>query len=146
MERLPAAEGQTIELEDILLLADGEQVTLGTPTIPGARVLAEVESHGRGDKVIVFKYKAKTRHRTKRGHRQPFTRLTVREILAAGQEPKAAKKRRRARRRASKAEPEAEAQPAAEVPPEGEVVAEAEAPPSGGEASAGSAGNTESTE
>ena len=144
MERLPAAEGETIELEDILLLADGEQVTVGTPTIPGARVLAEVESHGRGDKVIVFKYKAKTRQRTKRGHRQLFTRLTVHEILAAGQEPKAAKKRHRARRRASKAEPEAP--PAAEAPAEGEVTAEGEAPPSGGEASAEGAGNNESTE
>jgi large subunit ribosomal protein L21 len=144
VERLPAAEGETIELEDILLLADGEQVTVGTPTIPGARVLAEVESHGQGDKVIAFRYKAKTRHRTKRGHRQPFTRLTIREILVAGQEPKAAKGRRRARRRADKAEPEA--QPAAEVPPEGEVAAEEEASPSGGEVSAGSAGNTESTE
>lgn len=138
MERLPAAEGEPIELEDVLLLADGEQVTVGTPIIPGARVLAEVESHGRGDKAIVFKYKAKTRHRTKRGHRQPFTRLAIREILTAGQEPRAARGRRRARRRAAKAEPEA--------PTEGEVATEGEAPPSGGEVSAGSAGNTENTE
>ncbi len=146
MERLPAAEGETIELEDILLLADGEQVTVGAPTVPGARVLAEVESHGRGDKVIAFRYKAKTRHRTKRGHRQPFTRLTIREILAAGQEPKAAKGRRRRRRRAAEAEPEAAPPPAAEAPAEGEAVAEGEAPTSGGEASAESAGNTENTE
>ncbi|MGB6837949.1 MAG: 50S ribosomal protein L21, partial [Dehalococcoidia bacterium] len=107
MERLPAAEGEPIELEDVLLLADGEQVTLGTPTIPGARILAQVESHGRGEKVIIFKYKAKTRHRTKRGHRQSFTRLAIREILTAGQKPRAAKGRRRARRRAAEAEPEA---------------------------------------
>jgi large subunit ribosomal protein L21 len=146
VERLPAAEGETIEMEDILLLADGEQITVGTPTIPGARVLAEVESHGQGDKVIIFRYKAKTRHRTKRGHRQPFTRLTIREILTAGQEPRAAKGRRRARRRASKAQPEAEAPVAAEAPPEGKAVAEAEAPPPDSEVPTGSAGDTESTE
>lgn len=144
MERLPTAEGEPIELEDVLLLADGEQVTLGTPTIPGARILAQVESHGRGEKVIIFKYKAKTRHRTKRGHRQSFTRLAIREILTAGQKPRAAKGRRRARRRAAETEPEAP--PAAEVPPEGEVVAEAEASSSGRKVSAGSTGNTESTE
>lgn len=106
VERLPVAEGETIELQDVLLLADGEQVIVGTPTISDARVVAQVESHGRGEKVIAFRYKAKTRHRTKRGHRQPYTRLAIREILAPGQEPKAAKGRRRTRRKAAKAEAE----------------------------------------
>lgn len=127
VERLPAAEGETIELQDVLLLADGEQVTVGTPTVPDARVVAQVESHGRGDKVIAFRYKAKTRHRTKRGHRQPYTRLAIREILAAGQKPKAAKPRRRTRRKAPEAEAESPA--ASEAPPEStEKPAETETP------------------
>lgn len=89
---------------------------MGTPTVPDARVLAQVESHGRGKKVLAFNYKAKTRHRTKRGHRQPYTQLAIREILAAGQKPKAAKPRRRTRRKAPKAEAEPPA--VSEAPPQ----------------------------
>jgi len=89
VERLPAEEGSTVELGDVLLIADDGQVTLGTPTIDGARVLADVETHGRAKKIIVFKYKSKVRTRKKTGHRQHFTKLAVREILLPGQEAKA---------------------------------------------------------
>lgn len=83
VNRLQAEAGSEIELTDVLLVADGEQVTIGTPTVAGAKVLTEVVEHGRGDKVIVFKYKPKVRYRKKTGHRQPFTRLRVREIVTA---------------------------------------------------------------
>src|SRR3990172_2888191 len=81
VERLPAEEGSTVELDDVLLIADDGEVTVGAPTIEGARVLAEVEAHGRSPKIIVFKYKSKVRTRKKNGHRQAFTPLVLKEIL-----------------------------------------------------------------
>jgi len=116
VERLPGEEGAQVELGDVLMIANDGDVTVGTPTIEGARVLAEVEAQGRAKKIIVFKYKSKVRARKKTGHRQAFTQLAVQEILAPGQESKsAAPKRRRA---AAKTADEAEEAPAAEAKPE----------------------------
>lgn len=81
VERLPAEEGSTIELDKVLLVADGEKVTVGTPTVEGAKVIAEVLGEGKGKKIIVFKYKPKVHYRRKRGHRQIYTRLAIKEIL-----------------------------------------------------------------
>ena len=97
VERLPGEEGAKVELGEVLMIANDGDVTVGTPTIEGARVLAEVEAQGRAKKIIVFKYKSKVRARKKTGHRQAFTQLAVQEILAPGQESKAkAPPRRRA--------------------------------------------------
>lgn len=81
VERLPAEEGQTVELDRVLLLADGEQITVGQPMVAGAKVMATVVEQGRADKLIVFKYKRKTRYQRKTGHRQPFTKLSIDEIV-----------------------------------------------------------------
>ena len=118
VERLPGEEGAKLELSDVLLIADDGEVTVGAPTIEGARVLAQVEVQGRAKKIIVFKYKAKVRTRKKTGHRQSFTRLTIEEILRPGQEPKKVEKpkRPRARKAAEAEEPAGEAEaPAAEA-------------------------------
>ena len=88
IDRLPGEQGETIELRDVLLLADGDSVTVGNPLIDGARVVGTIAEQGRGKKIIVFKYKAKTRARKKTGHRHAFTRFRVEDILAPGQEPK----------------------------------------------------------
>ena len=91
---MEVAEGGTIELDKVLLIADGDIVTVGKPVIDGARVLAKVERNGRGDKIIVFKYKAKVRYRRKNGHRQLYTSLSIDNILPPGVEaPKPVKKR-----------------------------------------------------
>jgi large subunit ribosomal protein L21 len=128
VERLPAEEGSHVELDHVLLIADDGQVTVGTPAIEGARVVAEVEAHGRHKKIIVLKYKAKVRTRKKTGHRQHFTRLAVREILRPGQESKVAKPaRRRARRQAEEA-PEAPAPEAAVETPAAEAAPAAPKP------------------
>ena len=103
VELLPAKEGASIELDSVLLIADNGSVTIGTPIIEGARVIADVESHGRQKKIVVFKYKSKVRTRKKTGHRQHFTRLAVTEILLPGQESKAAKPKRKTRKKAAKA-------------------------------------------
>jgi large subunit ribosomal protein L21 len=81
VERLEAEPGSQIDLSDVLLVADGEQVTVGQPTVPGARVVAEVLGEHKGKKIIVFKYKAKVRYRRKTGHRQKLSRLLVRDIV-----------------------------------------------------------------
>jgi large subunit ribosomal protein L21 len=109
VERLPGEAGDSVELGDVLLLDDGSNVTVGAPTVAGARVLGTIAEQGRAKKIIVFRYKAKTRARKKNGHRQQFTRLTVEDILAPGQEPKP----KAAPAAAEAAAPEAEAAPKA---------------------------------
>ena len=121
VERLAAPEGERVDLSEVLLLAEDGRVTVGTPTVPGVKVVAEVVSHGRGPKVIVFKYKAKTRYRKKTGHRQAFTRLAIQRIQV-GEEEKPAPRRRA--RKAAPAEP-AVAEAAVEEPA---AVSEAAAP------------------
>lgn len=100
MERLKVDEGSTIELNKVLLIADGENITVGNPVIDGARVLAKAEGNGRDDKIIVFKYKNKVRYRRKNGHRQHFTSLSIDKILPPGVEaPKPPTKKRATRRK-----------------------------------------------
>ncbi len=64
------------------MVGEGADVAVGQPLVAGAKVVADVVMHGKGDKIIVFKYKPKTRYRRKIGHRQRFTRLAIREIVA----------------------------------------------------------------
>jgi large subunit ribosomal protein L21 len=89
IERLPGEAGQTVELNDVLLLADGDAITVGTPTVEGARVVGTIAEQGRAKKILVFRYKNKTRARKKNGHRQQFTTLMVDDVLGPGQQPKA---------------------------------------------------------
>ena len=70
-----------VELDRVLLIADKEKVTVGSPVIEGAKVVAEVLGEAKGDKIIVFKYKPKVRYRRKKGHRQLYTRLAIKEIV-----------------------------------------------------------------
>lgn len=81
VERLSVEKGSTIELDRVLLVADGDKLTVGTPIVEGAKVVAEVLGEGKGKKIIVFKYKPKVRYRRKTGHRQIYTRLAIKEIL-----------------------------------------------------------------
>jgi large subunit ribosomal protein L21 len=81
VESLTGVEGDQLELTDVLLVGNGDQIVLGTPTVPGARIVVEVLGQKRQKKVTIFKYKRKTRYRRTIGHRQPFTRLAVREII-----------------------------------------------------------------
>ncbi len=87
IERLPGAAGDTVELGDVLLMADGADITIGAPLIEGARIVGTIAEQGRAKKIIVFRYKNKTRSRKKTGHRQQFTKLLVEDILAPGEKP-----------------------------------------------------------
>ena len=80
VETLPHAEGDSVELDAVLMVSKDGDVTLGTPTVPGAKVTTQVVRNGRDKKIIVFKYKAKTRYRRKNGHRQGYTDLKVMDI------------------------------------------------------------------
>jgi large subunit ribosomal protein L21 len=81
VDRFPAEIGEQIDLEHVLLIADGEEVTVGAPTIAGAKVQATVVSHIKGPKVVIFKYKPKKRYRVKGGHRQQYTRVHIDAIM-----------------------------------------------------------------
>jgi large subunit ribosomal protein L21 len=81
VEKLAGEAGDEVALERVLLVADGSQTTVGAPLVAGARVLATIDEQFKDDKIIVFKLKAKKRYRRKQGHRQPLTRLTIREII-----------------------------------------------------------------
>ncbi len=105
VDSLPAEVGSTVEMTDVLLIAGNGDVKVGHPVLEGARVIAEVVEQGRGPKIIVFKYKAKTRYRRRRGHRQGYTRLVVRQILTAEGPPEAEEKPKRRRPFKAVAEP-----------------------------------------
>lgn len=80
VDRLPADAGETVELDRILMLAGDGEAQVGQPTVAGAKVVAQVVDQIRSPKIIVFKYKPKVRYRRKLGHRQPYTRLLIRDI------------------------------------------------------------------
>jgi len=72
--------GAEVVLDEVLMIG-GENVQVGAPLVPNARVRAEVMGEARGEKIIVFKYRNKKRYRRRTGHRQDYTRLAIREIL-----------------------------------------------------------------
>ena len=91
VDHLNVAPGDTVDLERVLLISDGDKATVGTPTIDGAKVVATSQGEGKGKKIIVFRYKPKVRYRKKTGHRQLYTRLVIDEIIA----PRAKARRRK---------------------------------------------------
>ena len=84
VERLDGAPGDTIDFERVLLVADGDEASIGTPVVSHALVQASVVRQDRGQKVIVFKYRPKARHRAKKGHRQEQTVIRVADIRYNG--------------------------------------------------------------
>jgi large subunit ribosomal protein L21 len=108
VERLDAMPGTTVNFDRVLLVADGDSAQVGTPTVADALVTADVLRQDRGEKVIVFKYRPKARHRAKKGHRQEQTVLRVADIRfngrSAADEAGAQKKDEQAERRQAQAE------------------------------------------
>jgi large subunit ribosomal protein L21 len=82
IEKLAAETGATVEFNDVLLIADGEQVRLGTPLLVGGKVLATVEKHAKADKVTIVKFRRRKHYMRQGTHRQPFTEVRVTEINA----------------------------------------------------------------
>jgi len=77
VEKLDVEAGQSIDITDVLLLGDGEKITVGTPNIAGAKVTATVKSHGRLDKVRIVKFRRRKHYRKQMGHRQHFTEIEI---------------------------------------------------------------------
>ena len=90
VEKLAGAAGETVTLPEVLMLGEGEDVTLGAPVVDGAAVAAEILEQGRGDKIIVFKKRRRQNYRRKKGHRQHLTTLRITEILTGGAKAAAA--------------------------------------------------------
>jgi large subunit ribosomal protein L21 len=87
IERLPGEAGDIVTLEDVLMLGDGADVTIGAPRIEGATVAAEIVKQARGPKIIIFKKRRRQNYRRKKGHRQDLTILRITEILTNGAKP-----------------------------------------------------------
>ena len=82
VEKLAGELGEVVELPKVLVIGDGEKVSIGDPVIAGASVKAEIVSHGRDKKIRVFKMKRRKKYRRTQGHRQSFTQLRVTEITS----------------------------------------------------------------
>ena len=80
IEKLPVEAGEAVTFDKVLAVIDGDNVTVGTPVVEGAKVDASVVKNGKGKKIIVFKYKPKKGYRRKQGHRQPYTKVTIGKI------------------------------------------------------------------
>ena len=81
VESLPGDEGDLVEIADVRMVSQDGAIKVGNPTLPDAKVTAEIVGQGKGKKIIVFKYKAKTRYRKKNGHRQHYTEIKVNDII-----------------------------------------------------------------
>ena len=95
-EKLDAEEGKKVTFDNVVLVSDGEKIEVGSPYVKGAKIEGKVVSHGKGEKILVYKYKAKKNYRRTQGHRQPYTKVEITKIKTA----------------AEKAEAKAEAKPA----------------------------------
>ncbi|MBO9609227.1 MAG: 50S ribosomal protein L21 [Paenibacillaceae bacterium] len=82
IEKLESGEGDSVSFDRVLLVSKDSGVTVGSPLVAGATVSAKVEKHGKGKKIIVYKYKAKKNYRRKQGHRQPYTKVVIDKIQA----------------------------------------------------------------
>jgi large subunit ribosomal protein L21 len=81
VDRIDAEPGSKLDIDSVLLLSrDGNDITVGTPYVAGAKVSAVVESHEKGEKIIVFKYKPKKDYRRKTGHRQQYSVIRIEDI------------------------------------------------------------------
>ena len=103
VEKIDADEGQTVTLSDVMLLGEGDNVTIGTPVVADASVEAQVVSQTRGPKIIIFRRKRRKNHRRTQGHRQDLTLLKITDINTSG---------KKAATPAKKAAAKAEAKPA----------------------------------
>lgn len=83
VEKLPAEVGQTVDFEQVLMVANGEKFNIGAPLLTGSKVSAEVISHGRGDKVRIVKHRRRKHSHKEMGHRQDFTQVQIKSIKIA---------------------------------------------------------------
>ena len=131
VHRLAVEENSTVSFDNVLLLGDGDKVTIGAPAINGAQVGAKIVKHLKGDKVIVFKKKRRKGYRVKNGHRQALTEILIESIVASGAK-KASDSKTKSKAKAEVKVETPKATPKAKVTPEPKkkaaVAKKAEAP------------------
>jgi len=98
VERLAGEPGDTVAFERVLMVAEGDDISVGQSTVEGATVSAEILEQGRGPKLLFLKKKRRKNHRRKGGHRQDLTVVRITEILAKGVKPKGATRKKAARK------------------------------------------------
>ncbi|MCL5283052.1 50S ribosomal protein L21 [Halomonas sp. PGE1] len=82
LEKIEVPTGESVDFDEVLLVADGDDVKIGAPLLEGAKVSAEIVSHGRGDKVTIIKFRRRKHHMKRQGHRQWFTEVKITGISA----------------------------------------------------------------
>ena len=88
-EKLEAEEGKKVTFDNVVLVSDDKKVEVGAPYVKGVKVEGKVVSHGKGKKVLVYKYKAKKNYRRTQGHRQPYTKVEITKIKTAAEKAEA---------------------------------------------------------
>ncbi len=106
IEKLDAEKGATVELDQVLMVGEGEDVKVGSPYLKGGKVTATIVEHGRGEKIRILKFKRRKHHMKRMGHRQDFTRIEITGIAASAPKKKVAKAKVE---KTEAAKPEAEA-------------------------------------
>ena len=133
VEKLAAEAGAKVQFDQILMMGEGDKVTVGTPYISGSQVSATVISQGRGEKIKVVKFKRRKNYLRRNGHRQAFTEVEITNIGEPGKAPKTAaasapKAEPKSEAKAT-TEPKAEVKPKAAAKPKAETEAKAPAKP-----------------
>ncbi len=90
-EKLEVEEGKKVTFDHVILVSDDKKVQVGTPYVKGVKVEGKVVSHGKGKKILVYKYKAKKNYRRTQGHRQPYTKVEITAIKTATEKAEAPK-------------------------------------------------------
>ena len=91
-EKLDEEEGKKVTFDNVVLLSDDGKIEVGAPYVKGVKVEGKVVAHGKGKKIVVFKYKAKKNYKRKQGHRQPYTKVEITGIKTAAKKEEATKK------------------------------------------------------
>ena len=86
VEKLAAAEGEAVTFDEVLTVVNDADVKVGKPVVEGAKVTGKVEAQGKGKKIRIFKYKAKSNYRKRQGHRQPFTKVVIENTAPRGED------------------------------------------------------------
>ncbi|MBT8262420.1 MAG: 50S ribosomal protein L21 [Bacteroidia bacterium] len=120
VNRLATEEGKKVSFDNVLLIGDGDKVTIGAPAINGAQVGAKVVKHLKGDKVIVFKKKRRKGYQVKNGHRQSLSEIVIESIVASGAKPAKKAEPKKAAPKAKAEKPAAKAAPKKAAPKKAE--------------------------
>ena len=103
-EKLDVEEGKKVTFDNVVLVSDDKKVEVGAPYVKGVKVEGKVVSHGKGEKILVYKYKAKKNYRRTQGHRQPYTKVEITKIKTAAEKAEAKTEAKAETKTAPKAE------------------------------------------